>query len=291
MPEYLTTREVAELLRIKERKVYDLAASGELTCSKAMGKLLFPKDAVHAWLRPDGGSSNNALHKQRPNVCLGSHDPLLDWALRESGCGLASYFDGSEDGLERFVNFEGLATGLHIIDEADGSWNVTTVREHCAGQPAVLTEWATRQRGLVLAKSVPHSVGSISALKGLTIAARQPEAGAQKLFDHLLREAGVQPGTMEVTGIARTESDAALAVAQGKADATFGLASVAEIHGLRFVPIIQERYDLLVDRRAWFEPAWQQFWAFCQTTRFQSHARELTGYGISGLGTVHHNGP
>jgi len=36
MSEYLTTKELAELLRIKERKVYDLAASGAVPCSKAM---------------------------------------------------------------------------------------------------------------------------------------------------------------------------------------------------------------------------------------------------------------
>ena len=50
MAEYLTTRELAELLRIKERKVYELAASGQVPCSKAMGKLLFPREAVTAWL-------------------------------------------------------------------------------------------------------------------------------------------------------------------------------------------------------------------------------------------------
>ena len=37
MPEYLTTKELAELLRIKERKVYDLAAAGQVPCSKVSG--------------------------------------------------------------------------------------------------------------------------------------------------------------------------------------------------------------------------------------------------------------
>jgi excisionase family DNA binding protein len=46
MLKYLTTKELAELLRIKERKVYDLAASGAVPCSKAMGKLLFSWDGV-----------------------------------------------------------------------------------------------------------------------------------------------------------------------------------------------------------------------------------------------------
>ena len=39
--EYLTVRELAALLRLKERKIYDLAASGKVPCSRATGKLLF----------------------------------------------------------------------------------------------------------------------------------------------------------------------------------------------------------------------------------------------------------
>ncbi|NIP83903.1 MAG: helix-turn-helix domain-containing protein, partial [Gemmatimonadetes bacterium] len=38
-PQYLTTREVAELLRVKERKVYDLAAAGEIPHRRITGKL------------------------------------------------------------------------------------------------------------------------------------------------------------------------------------------------------------------------------------------------------------
>ena len=110
MPEYLTTREVAELLRLKERKVYDLASSGALACSRATGKLLFPEKAVRAWLAEHSSQDGAGGPAIRPNVFLGSHDPLLEWALRQSQCGLATYFDGSSDGLERFAQREGVAT-------------------------------------------------------------------------------------------------------------------------------------------------------------------------------------
>ena len=49
-PVYLTTKELADLLRIKERKVYDLAASGKVPCSRATGKLLFPAAEIRAWI-------------------------------------------------------------------------------------------------------------------------------------------------------------------------------------------------------------------------------------------------
>ena len=108
MNEYLTTKELAELLRIKERKVYDLVSSGSVPCSRATGKLLFPREAIEKWIAENASSQPVS----RPNVMLGSHDPLLEWAIRESRCGLASYFDSSLDGLARFAAGEGIATGL-----------------------------------------------------------------------------------------------------------------------------------------------------------------------------------
>ena len=118
--EYLTTRELAELLRIKERKVYDLAATGQIPCSRAMGKLLFPRQEVEAWLARESSGGTQARVKRRPGVFLGSYEPLLEWALRESGCGLATLLDGSLDGLERFVRGEGLATGIPAQPAAAG---------------------------------------------------------------------------------------------------------------------------------------------------------------------------
>ena len=97
LPAYLTTRELADLIRVKERKVYDLVAAGDVPCSRATGKLLFPRDAVLAWIDRAGENADEV--RERPPVVLGSHDPLLEWALRESGCGLASLFDGSLDGV------------------------------------------------------------------------------------------------------------------------------------------------------------------------------------------------
>src|SRR3546814_11423370 len=49
-PSFLTTREVAALLRVKERKVYDLAAAGDIHCRRVTGTLLFPRAEIEAWL-------------------------------------------------------------------------------------------------------------------------------------------------------------------------------------------------------------------------------------------------
>jgi len=302
MTEYMTTKELADFLRIKQRKVYDLAASGRVPCSRAMGKLLFPRAEIEAWVAR-GMAGDGALAvtdtaarqpaKVRPGVFLGSHDPLLDWALRQSRCGLATLFDGSADGLERFANAEGMAAGLHMFDpEAgdssdDDAWNIGWVRRYAATAPCVLVEFAWRERGLIADPASAPEFKSIADLRGRLIVPRQAEAGTQALLEHLMAEAGIGPGDCTMTEPARTETDAAQVVADRMGEVTLGLRATAAPLKLKFMPLLRERFDLLVDRKAWFEPPMQAFLAFCRTEPFRSKAHAMGGYDVTGLGRVH----
>jgi molybdate-binding protein len=118
---------------------------------------------------------------------------------------------------------------------------------------------------------------------------RQAGAGSQVLLQHLIVQAGLTAQDLAWTDTARTESDAALAVLEGKADAALGLRAMAEQLRLGFVPLVRERYDLLVDRAAWFDPPMQRLVAFCHSPAFQAKAAVFTGYDVTGFGTVHFN--
>jgi excisionase family DNA binding protein len=287
-PEYLTVRELAALLRIKERKVYDLAASGEVPVSRVTGKLLFPEREIRAWIAGASTGGESLQEARRPAVFLGSHDPLLEWALRQSRCGLATRFDGSLDGLARFAAGEGVAAGMHIHD-ADGGWNLAAAADRCAGQNAALVGWAVRRRGLVIRPEHAGEIGGPGDLVGRVFAPRQAESGAQALFVSLLAEAGVAPESLTMVETAPSENDAVLAVAQKAADACFGLEALARLYGLAFVPVVEERFDLLVDRAAWFDAPMQRLMTFCRGESFAKHAAELAGYDIAGLGSVRWN--
>ncbi len=288
--EYLTTKELADLLRIKERKVYDLAASGKVPCSRATGKLLFSRAQINAWLADNSSGLTPALHKERANVLLGSHDPLLEWALMESCSGLASFFDSSFDGLKRYENFEGIATGLHIYDGATDQWNVPVITGRFINEPIVLIEWAWRNRGLIVPAGQRDQYQDISALKGKRFVPRQAQAGSQQLFNHLLKAAGMRPDQLDLIAPARGETYAAQEVLEGNADAAFGLEALAKQYRLDFIPVIKERFDLMVDRHFWFEPPMQSLLSFCISPVFCSRADELGGYDISNLGRVLING-
>ena len=296
VPTFLTTREVAELLRVKERKVYDLAAAGEIPCRRVTGKLLFPRAEIEAWLAGGAGTKGAAAPQGRPatapaNILAGSHDPLLDWAIRESGSGLATFFDGSLDGLARLARGEAGIAGLHVFEPARGDWNLEHVEAALGRAPVVLVEWARRQQGLLLAEGLEAEVRSVADLAGRRVARRQASAGAGLLLDHLVAEAGLAGKIDFVTELARTETEAAAAAAAGQAEAALGLAGMARQFGLAFLPTMVERFDLAVDRHAWFEPPFQRLLSFCAGAAFKAKAAELGGYDLSGHGRVVWNAP
>lgn len=286
--EYLTVKELAELLRLKERKIYDLASSGTVPCSKATGKLLFPAAEIRAWIeqaKSGGVVGPTSSHATRPQIVLGSHDPLLDWAIRQSRCGLATYYDGSLDGLDRFVKGEGVAAGLHIHDAASGTWNASVVSKAAAEQNAVLISFAKRRRGLVF-RTGGEILSGLSDLAGKRIVPRQPESGTDALFRELARKSKIDVAQLDFADVARTEDEAVEAVRRGEADAAFGLEAVARSYGLEYLPIIEEEFALLVDRKAWFDVPVQKLMAFCATKQFASRAEAYGGYEVEDLGRV-----
>lgn len=285
---YLTTRELAELLRIKERKVYDMATHGDVPCVRVVGKLLFPRVEIMQWIDASRSGPLVATPTSLPPTVLGSHDPLLDWALRESGSGLAAFLDGSADGLTRMASLEGVACATHI-HEAEG-WNVATVKAQFEHQNVVLVEFAQRVRGLIVAADNPLALSDVASLAGHRLARRQSSAASQQLFEQLLAEAGVAEDSISLfDDCARTEDELGMQVFDEHVDAAFGLASVASRLRLGFVPLLEERFDLLVWRQAWFDPPFQTLLAFMGSERFRDKAATLGGYDISGLGRVHFN--
>jgi excisionase family DNA binding protein len=279
----MNTREVADYLRIKERKVYDLVRARKIPCSRVTGKWLFPKAQIDAWVAQ---ASNGAEVAAPGAVLAGSHDPLLEWAVRESRCGLAIRPGGSRDGLALLASGEAMLAGVHLIEE-DG-YNVGAALAAMPARDFVVLEWARREQGLIVAPANPHGIATLGDLRGrkLRFAARQPEAGSHELLLHLLKQAGLKRADLNVSASALSESDLALAVAEGKAGAGLGIRAVAQQFKLGFVKLHVERFDLVMRRRDYFEAPVQKLLAFARSAAFAARAAELGGYEVGGLGNV-----
>ncbi len=298
--DFMTTREVADYLRLKERRIYELVRRQEIPCTRVTGKWLFPRALVDLWLAEHAGG---AAKVPAPPVIAGSHDPLLDWAVKESGCGPALLPGGSLDGIRRFADGGAVAAGLHLLDADSGAFNLPALTGGLggpalvgagAGAGVVLLEWAWRQQGLVVAAGNPHGIAGLRDLKDkkLKVMGRQAEAGSHLLLAELLAREGLSFDDLDVLDeTARGETDLGLAVLEGRADAGLAIEAVARSLKLGFVPLLRERYDLLLHRRDYFEPPLAALFAFARGEAFGARAARMGGYDVSGLGTTRYNGP
>ena len=282
--QYLTTREVAALMRVKERRIYDLVAKGDIPFSKTTGKLLFPKDALLAWIDKDSLPAGKAQL-----TISGSHDPLFETVLRQTGIDIATLWNGSTAGLERVVEGKASASVLHIFCPTSNSWNIDAVRVACVEKDVVLLHWANRSRGLVMTPSAAENVTSLLAIRPWRLSQRQAGTGAQILFDYLLAEAGLKKDQLDLAVACHTELESVLSLLEGQADVSFGLQHFAAKYNLAFLPLATESVDILVDRKMVFEPAFQALLDFCNTNSFTELARSFEGYDTAGLGQVRFN--
>jgi putative molybdopterin biosynthesis protein len=296
MSDLMNTQEVAAYLRIKERKIYDLVRQGGIPCTRVGGKWLFPRDRIDQWLERAGTAApeRRAASATAPRVMAGSHDPLLEWCVASSDCGLALLSGGSLDGLERLATGQASACGIHVLDPATGTYNVPAIERTLAGHDVVAVEWAWREQGLVVAPGNPLGVASLDdlAAQRARVAIRPPGSGARVLMDHLLAQAGIGLGDLSLAEPAvRSELEVGLAVLDGRADTGLAVRAVARQLRLDFVPLHRERYDLVVRRRDYFEPEMQALLEFARSHDAVAKANDLQGYDLSSFGAVRYNAP
>ncbi len=291
---YLTTDEAAAYLRIKVRKIYELATDGAIPCSKVTGKWLFPRTALDRWIanglaRPDGFTD-----REPPAIVGGSTDPLLEWAVRQSGSGLASLPEGSEAGLRRLAANEVAVAAIHMHRDLgdDEEANAAAVRAVPGLHDAVVIGFVRREQGVVTAPGNPLGISSVgdAVRKGAKLVPRQAGAGAQLLLDRLLAADGLKGRAPAAAGrSAATGQDLALAIREGSGDWGIVTRAIAETHGLHYSPVAWENFDLALRRRTYFEPGMQALMAFIETPEFHARAAALAGYDTSSAGTVRFN--
>jgi excisionase family DNA binding protein len=292
---YLTTEEAAAYLKIKPRKLYDLAASGAAPCAKVTGKWLFPRAAIDRWIEAGVGLRETAA--PAPPIVAGSHDPLLEWALRHAASGLALLCEGSLAGLDRLERGQAAMAAIHLHAPAgeaeDEEENLRRLAQRSGLVDAVLIAFARREQGLLAAPGDPMGLTKASdplalALeRGARFGARQAGAGAQQLLERLTGGGARDLNAVEAPFA--TGADLAAAIRAGEVDCGLATRAAAQSLGLPFAPLCWERFDLALRRRDYFEPGPQALFALTRTPAFAAQAERLGGYDVRCAGAVRLN--
>ncbi len=287
----MTTAEVADHLRVKERTIYEMVARQTIPFSRVTGKLLFPRRLIDAWLEAQTELPAAGIAPPPP-IYAGSNDPLLEWALRQAGTGLAVLANGSTHGLDELAAGRAVLAGCHLLDPATASWNLVAVKAHLPGGAHVMIHWARRKQGLMTAPGNPLGITGLedAAARRLRFAVRSAGAGSHRLLEVLLDRAGLPLADLNVTGRpAETHADLAALIETSEADCGLGLMAAAGQLG--FIPLVtDESFDLVLARRDYFEPPVQALLAFARSEAFARRVAHLGGYDTTDLGRVRWNG-
>jgi putative molybdopterin biosynthesis protein len=219
-------------------------------------------------------------------IFAGSHD--LAWE------GIAGHFArhltllslpvGSLDGLVDLRQGLCQLSGAHLLDPS-GEYNAPFVRHLFPDRQVELITLANRTQGLMVASGNPKSVRDLDDLcrGNVSFVNRNPGSGTRLWLDGELKTRNIQP--VQVRGydhVVKTHSEAAALVQAGEADTALGLHAAAVQHGLGFIPLFEERYDLVFLREN--EKPLAPLLDYLQTSSFRSSLNSLAGYNAAHSG-------
>lgn len=218
---------------------------------------------------------------------IGSDDPLLARLGRSAG--FLIDVRGSYGGLWALSRNEARVAALHLRDPDTQEYNVSFIRRLLPENDVLLINLAWRETGLLLPAGNPRRIRCIKDLarRGLRLANRQPTAGTRLLLRLQLRAAAIDPQRLRGWNDAQPSHAAvAEAVRDGAADVGPGLRATAESYGLDFLPLVCERFDLVVQRAFFESRAADRLRRALSSRRLQHDAAGLAGYDFSDSGQV-----
>jgi putative molybdopterin biosynthesis protein len=230
----------------------------------------------------------------QPLRFVGSHDPavtLLATRLPDIAPSQAPQltFAGSLGGLMALARGEADLAGSHLWDEESDTYNVPFVRRLLPGQRVALLTLAHRHLGLLAAPAFPVNLTGLDDLTrpGLRFVNRQRGAGTRVWLDAHLHQLGIGPDL--IYGYDQeypTHSEVGQLIAEGQADVGLGVETVALIYGLRFIPLAQERYDLVILAHIWETPPMQALVNWLTSPTAKAEIAALGGYDVTETGRV-----
>lgn len=233
---------------------------------------------------------------ENTTVIVGSHDVSIDILgnyLKKlfPDKTLSSAHVGSLGGLLALKRGEAHLTGIHLLDEETGEYNISYVKKVFGDAPMVIVNLLYRQQGFIVPKGNPLEVRRIRDLTRprVRLINRQKGAGTRLLLDYHLRKEGIDP--QQIDGYEREEYThlaVAAAVAGGSADVGLGILAAANALDLDFYPLIEERYDLVIPEAFWGTPFITELLTVMANQDFRSNVEKLGGYSMRATGEIVH---
>ncbi len=240
----------------------------------------------------DGGSRARLLddvRALRDRLLVAGCDPavgLLAHAAERAQVPVAWLDQTSTQALRALARREVHVAGAHLYDAASGEHNLPFVRR-LVPTSCVAIELASTREGLLVAPGNPRAIRTVADLArdDVRVVNRPAGSAARALLDRELARERVPAS--EVSGYHRAvagHEEVARAILDGIADAGIATHAVALAHGLAFVPLHEERFDLVVPAELIELPSVERLLSILSGGAFRRQLRAIGGYETSGTG-------
>ena len=229
---------------------------------------------------------------ERTIFCIGSHDLTLDLLaqfLASHDRRLTSANVGSQGGLVALQRGEAHLAGSHLLDPETGEYNATYLPKYLGGIPVMLMALVLRDQGFMVLRGNPKNIkdpGDLSS-PGIRFVNRQRGAGHAVLLDYHLALKGIPADAIHGYHQEEfTHLGVAAAVASGRADCGLGIAAAAQALDLDFVPLFQERYDLVIPKEHAGSALLAPLFDIIAGKEFRAAVMAMPGYDVRVMGKL-----
>ena len=284
-PEFMNVREVARYLGINEKKIYFLAKTKKIPCTRVTGKWTFPKQLIDRWIDESASGSVGQFRGTADREVLlaaGSDDPALAilhgiYGAQERTAPLFIATVGSGAGLDSLRRGVTDFATAHLLEPA-------RLARDLLPSATVVVELFYRELGWVVPQGNPKGIASVRDLARakLRFINRQSGSGTRVYLDQQLacgRLSGKKiPGYDETVS---THLEVGLRVLSGRCDVGLATRTTAHLLGLDFVPLVRERFDMVVPKDRFFTAGIQRLLGVVGSREFRDRVSALGGYDVT----------
>ncbi|ERI11444.1 helix-turn-helix transcriptional regulator [Aneurinibacillus aneurinilyticus] len=300
-----TTEEIAAILKVSKLTVYDLIKKGELPAYRVGRQMRIDALDLEAYKTRAKKGAASISHTDQTQFTPDAASPagsviicgqdisldILTKHMEKPGIPyrpLRSYI-GSLNGLLSMYKGEAHIVSTHLWDGDTNEYNIPYIRKVLVGHRYLVVNLLCRRAGFYVSKENPKKIKNWADItrKDIRFVNREKGSGARVLLDEQLRLHNIR--VWDISGYEREETNhlaVAGAVASGEADVGLGIEKASYIVGVDFIPLIEERYDLVMLKTKDNEPLRDLLLNTLRSPAFQHELATIGGYDLSSTGTI-----
>jgi putative molybdopterin biosynthesis protein len=227
-------------------------------------------------------------------VFAGSHDFVIDKLFREFSKKYPKFisklvFVGSSGGLSALSREESDIAGSHLLDDEKNEYNIPFLEKFQILDKVTIIKGYIRTQGFYVAKGNPKKIKAIDDLlrSDITFMNRIEGSGTRLLIDRLLNSIrekhnfksfeDLQKHIRGYYSVASSHSATVSAVARGVVDVSIGIRSFAKLFDVDFIPLAEERYDLVIRNKSIEKPAIKALLDLFKSKNFRTSIEQEIG--------------